>query len=73
LSNPIGFPGGDASVTPLGIGISLAFDLASALVSHLKRAKLPQDLVDAAQATVDQILAHKDDVMTKEQWEALRG
>lgn len=63
--------GGEAGL--VGLGISVAFDLASTLVSHLKRSKLPQELVDAAQATVDAILAHKDDTMTKEQWEALRG
>lgn len=63
----------DMPVTPLGIGLTLAFDLASALVSHLKRSKLPQSLIDDAQKTVASILAHKDDTMTQEQWDALRG
>lgn len=56
-----------------GLALSLGYDLAEALVSHFTKSKLPQELIDAAQNTVNVILAHKDDLMTKEQWEALRG
>lgn len=72
-SSGLPIPGGDVPITPLGLGISVAFDLASALVTHLKNAKLPQSLIDDAQKVVDAVLAHKDDTMTQSEWEALRG
>lgn len=74
-SNPLNnaVDSASAAIGPYGILISLGFDLASALVSHLKKSKAPQEVIDAAQAAVDAILAHAKDLMTLEQWEALRG
>lgn len=63
----------DAGGGVYGILISLGFGLAQALVSHLKKSKLPQEIIDAAQNVVNMIEAHANDTMTKDEWEALRG
>ena len=56
-----------------GLLISLGFTAAQMLVSHLTKSKLPQDIIDAAQNVVDKIEAHAKDIMSKEEWESLRG
>lgn len=57
---------------PYGLLLSVGFDLAKALVSHLTKSKAPQEIIDAAQTTVNAIEAHAKDTMTSDQWDALR-
>jgi len=58
---------------PYQLLISLAFGLGKAAVTSLTKAKAPQTVIDAFQAAVDAVEAHANDVMTKDQWESLRG
>ena len=53
--------------------LNLGFALGKSIVASLTKAKAPQDVIDAAQASVDAIEKHAADIMSKEQWEALRG
>lgn len=58
---------------PYALLLDLGFAFGKNLVASLTKAKAPQEVIDAVQASVDAIEKHAGDVMTKEQWEALRG
>lgn len=53
--------------------IDLGFALGKDLVASLTKAKAPQEVLDAAQAAVDAISAHQQDLITKANLEAQRG
>ena len=58
-------------------GYSILLDLGIALgkelLGSLTKAKTPQDVLDAAGATVSALEAHKNDLITKANLEAQRG
>jgi len=53
--------------------IDLGIALGKELLGTFTKAKLPQDVLDAAGATVAALEAHKNDVITKAALEAQRG
>ena len=53
--------------------LSIGFQLGQVLLDHFTKAKAPQSILKAIQATLDAIEAHAKDVMSIEDWEALRG
>lgn len=60
-------------IGPYGILLSLGFTLGKTLLAQFTKAKVPQDVLDGIQAMLAAIETHANDVMSKEQWEALRG
>lgn len=55
------------------LAVSLGLKLLGVVVQTFTKAQLPQTLIDAAQAAYDAVEAHKNDLMTKQQWEDERG
>ena len=53
--------------------IDLLIGLGKSLLAEYTKAGLPQEVLDAAQATVDALEAHKNDVVTKANLESQRG
>jgi hypothetical protein len=53
--------------------IDLGIALGKELLASLTKAKAPQDVLDAAGATVTALEAHKNDLITKAALEAQRG
>lgn len=55
------------------LAVTLGLKLLGLVVDTFTKAQLPQVLIDAAQSAYDAVEAHKNDLMTKDQWEAERG
>jgi len=60
-------------IGPYGILLSLGFTLGKTLLAQFTKAKAPQEVLDGIQTMLTAIETHANDVMSKEQWEALRG
>lgn len=64
------FAGGLSVINPL---IGIGFNLLGVLLSHFKKTQAAPQVLTAVQAAMDALEAHALDIMTKEQWESLRG
>jgi hypothetical protein len=53
----------------IGIGVNFLSNFISSLTTN----KAPQEVLDAIQAAITALEAHKADVMSKADWESLRG
>lgn len=58
---------------PYNILVSLGLDLLQTVIDHFTKSKLPDEVIAAVQGAYDALEAHAKDVMSKEEWEALRG
>ncbi len=53
--------------------IGLGINFLSTLIPSLTTNKAPQEVLDAVQAAIAALQAHQADVMSKANWEDLRG
>jgi len=53
--------------------IGLGINFLSTLIGSLTNNKAPQDVIDAVNAAITALQAHQADLMTKADWESLRG
>lgn len=53
--------------------IDMGLGFLKQFIGSLTTQKAPAEVIDALQASIDALAAHKDDVMSKADWEALRG